>query len=545
MQPIDIRPDHLRLVLDILQQHVPMAEVWAFGSRAKWLARDTSDLDLCIRDAAPLSFEQMGLLREAFEESNLPYKVDVVDWATISASFRKVVERDKVVVQEAKMGRVMAGEWRRMTLNQLGRIVTGKTPPSSLSNAFGGAIPFVTPSDMDGSRTIKHTARTLTESGAAAVRGAHVPANAVMVSCIGSDMGKAAIAGIDCVTNQQINSIIIETDDSPLYVYYDLSTRKAEIRGAASGSAQPILNKSAFGRFGIELPPPDEQRAIAHILGTLDDKIELNRRMNETLEAIARAIFKSWFVDFDPVRAKASGEPPESICRRLGLTPDLLALFPGRLVDSELGEIPEGWSTASLYEMATYINGAAYRAFEPNEVQRGLPIIKIAELKAGVAAQTKYSDVEMPEKYRINRGDILFSWSGNPDTSIDTFVWSNGPAWLNQHIFRVVPPSELERSFVLAVLKYLRPVFAEIARDKQTTGLGHVTVSDLKRLKCVKPPKSLLISWNEVIGPILERAFLSGLETQTLANHRDTLLPKLLSGELRTHNADSDSEAFA
>jgi type I restriction enzyme S subunit len=99
----------------------------------------------------------------------------------------------------------------------------------------------------------------------------------------------------------------------------------------------------AVENFTVTLPPLPEQRAIAHILGTLDDKIELNRHMNETLEAIARAIFKSWFVDFDPVRAKASGEPPESICQRLGLTPDLLALFPERLIDSELGEIPEGW----------------------------------------------------------------------------------------------------------------------------------------------------------------------------------------------------------
>jgi type I restriction enzyme S subunit len=139
----------------------------------------------------------------------------------------------------------------------------------------------------------------------------------------------------------------------------------------------------------------------------------------------------------------------------------------------------------------------------------------------------------MPEKYRINRGDILFSWSGNPDTSIDTYVWTNGPAWLNQHIFRVVPPSELERPYVLAMLKYLRPVFAEVARNKQTTGLGHVTVSDLKRLNCVKPPNSLLVRWHDLIVPILDRIFLSEVETQTLESHRDALLPKLLSGELR------------
>jgi type I restriction enzyme S subunit len=112
----------------------------------------------------------------------------------------------------------------------------------------------------------------------------------------------------------------------------------------AKGVKMPRGDKDALAKFHFQLPTLiAEQRAIAHILGTLDDKIELNRRMNETLEAIARAIFKSWFVDFDPVRAKASGEPPESICRRPGLSPDILALFPDRLVDSELGEIPEGW----------------------------------------------------------------------------------------------------------------------------------------------------------------------------------------------------------
>jgi len=197
----------------------------------------------------------------------------------------------------------MAGEWRETTLDQLGRIVTGKTPPTSRPDYYGGDIPLVTPTDFDGRPTIDTTGRYLTEEGADSVGGSRIPAGAVMVSCIGSDMGKAAVAGRDCVTNQQINSIEVATDDDPLFVYYNLSTRKEEIRIAAGGSAQPILNKTAFGKLDILLPPPDEQRAIAHILGTLDDKIELNRHMNETLEAMARALFKSWFVDFDPVRA--------------------------------------------------------------------------------------------------------------------------------------------------------------------------------------------------------------------------------------------------
>ncbi len=200
----------------------------------------------------------------------------------------------------------MAGEWRDATFDQLGRIVTGKTPLSGQPEYFRGDIPFVTPTDFDGRRTIDSTERYLTERGADSVAGSRIPARAVMVSCIGSDMGKAAIAGQDCVTNQQINSIIVAAEHDLLFVYYNLTTRKAEIRTAAGGSAQPILNKTAFGKLDILLPPPDEQRAIAHILGTLDDKVELNRRMNETLEAMARALFKSWFIDFDPVRRNAA-----------------------------------------------------------------------------------------------------------------------------------------------------------------------------------------------------------------------------------------------
>ena len=179
-----------------------------------------------------------------------------------------------------------------------------------------------------------------------------------MVSCIGSDMGKAAVASRDCVTNQQINSLLVDSEDSPLFVYYNLRTRREEIRGTASGSAQPILNKSAFSRLPIQLPPAPEQRAIAHILGTLDDKIELNRRMNATLEAMARTLFQSWFVDFNPVRAKIEG-------RDTGLPKDIADLFPDRLVDSELGAIPEGWRVSEIGVEVDAVGGATPSTKEP------------------------------------------------------------------------------------------------------------------------------------------------------------------------------------
>src|ERR1035438_64125 len=186
--------------------------------------------------------------------------------------------------------------WVRKTLADLGRIVTGKTPSTSIPEYFGGEIPFVTPSDMDDRKFIATTERNLTVLGAEAVKGSRIPAGAIMVSCIGSDMGKVAVATRDCVTNQQINSLVVSGDVSANYVFHDLSARKHELRSlAASGSAQPILNKGDFSRLGITLPPLLEQQSIARVLDALDDKIHLNRRTNRTLEAIAHALFAPHF----------------------------------------------------------------------------------------------------------------------------------------------------------------------------------------------------------------------------------------------------------
>jgi type I restriction enzyme S subunit len=442
----------------------------------------------------------------------------------------------------------MAGNWFKVTLDQ----IKAPTPNAIAMGPFGSRIktdnfvPFGVPvirgGNLNAARLHDDDFVFLTEEKADELRASNARPGDIVITHRGT-IGQVGIIPFDArypryvVSQSQMKFTVDVEKADPYFIFYFLRSSIGQHQLLANTSqvgvpaiAQPTSSVKAIE---ILLPPTlAEQRAISRTLSILDDKIELIRRTNETLDCIARAIFKSWFIDFEPVRAKNSGESVESICRRLGLTPELLALFPDRVVDSELGEIPEGWTTGSVYEMAAYINGAAYSAFAPNEIHRGLPIIKIAELKAGVTSQTKYSDVEMPEKFRINIGDILFSWSGNPDTSIDTFVWANGPAWLNQHIFRVVPPNEYERSFVLVMLKQLRPVFAEMARNKQTTGLGHVTVSDLKRLRYVRPPKLMLVKWHEVINSILDLIFRSEIEARTLASCRDELLPELLSGSL-------------
>ena len=313
--------------------------------------------------------------------------------------------------------------------------------------------------------------------------------------------------------------------NDPRYCYYLL--KSIDFNSMNAGSGVPTLNRNHLHPIRILRAPLEAQKFIAGALGDLDDRITLLRETNATLEAIAQALFKSWFVDFDPVCAKMEGRTPE------GMDEATSALFPDGFEMAEERKVPQGWHFAPVYELATYINGAAYKAFEPNTERRGLPIIKIAELKAGVTSQTAYSDVDMPSKYRIETGDILFSWSGNPDTSIDTFVWTQEEALLNQHIFRVLPHSSETRSFVLQTLRYLRPVFAELARNKQTTGLGHVTVADMKRLLVVRPSSPVLTQFDLVAGPIQQRIFNNARQAQALCTLRDTLLPRLISGKLR------------
>lgn len=297
-------------------------------------------------------------------------------------------------------------------------------------------------------------------------------------------------------------------------------------------SAQPNASASTMTQAPFRAPKRKvEQQAIAHILGTLDDKIELNRKMNQTLEAMTRAIFKSWFVDFDPVRAKAEG-------RDTDLPKHFADLFPDSFQDSELGELPKGWGIRALYDCADYINGSVFRMEDFSQEQVGLPVIKIGELKDGITAQTKFSEKVFDSKYHVKTGDILFSWSGSPDTSIDIFIWTGQDGWLNQHIFKLVFKLPEEKYFVYYLLRYLKPMFIEIARNKQTTGLGHVTTQDLKRLKSTFPSRSLLLAFNHVIEPVFQRIYCNALESIKLVSLRNILLPKLISGELPIKDAE-------
>jgi type I restriction enzyme S subunit len=189
------------------------------------------------------------------------------------------------------------------------------------------------------------------------------------------------------------------------------------------------------------------------------------------------------------------------------------------------------------------VNGAAYKNMHFTDAAGALPVVKIVELKNGITDKTQFTNTDLGNRYRISDGELLFSWSGNPDTSIDAFIWTSGYAWLNQHIFAVRSNGTRSACFLHTMLKLLKPELAEIARNKQTTGLGHVTQQDLIRLQICVPSGAVETAFEEVVGPI-HQAFRNNLfESHTLSATRDLLLPKLMSGEIPLRDAEKTIEA--
>lgn len=434
----------------------------------------------------------------------------------------------------------MAGEWDEVRLGDLSEVITKGTTPTSLGFRFADTgINYVKSESItfDGSIDRSKFAR-IDEETHIALKRSQLKEGDVLFSMAGVYIGKTAVVPKDILpanTNQAVGIVRLDqTRAHPRFIDYFLRNPSYNLylNNLVSQSAQPNLNLTEIRNLPIALPPLIEQEAIVAVLGALDDKIELNRRMNATLEAMARALFQSWFVDFDPVRAKLDGRKP------VGMDEATAALFPDSFQDSPLGHIPNGWYTISLYDAAQWVNGAAFKNEDFCAAGHGLPVIKIAELKGGISTQTKWSQREAGPDKIIDTGDLLYSWSGSPDTSLEAFLWSGGRGLLNQHIFKVISQTAEEKRFIYYLLQYLRPVLVETARNKQTTGLGHVTIADMKRLLVCMPRTEVLAAFGRNVTPIFDKAFTNILESSTLATLRDTLLPKLLSGELRLNDAE-------
>jgi len=289
--------------------------------------------------------------------------------------------------------------------------------------------------------------------------------------------------------------------DSTYLKYYLLRPQfKDYMLGLSSaGATRNALTKGMIEDFEIELPDLPTQQKIASILSSLDDKIELNRQTNATLEAMAQALFQEWFVAFN---------------------------FPGatgEMEDSELGLVPKGWRVEPLDKVADFLNGLALQKFPPENEDGFLPVIKIRELKNGVTSSSDKASPNIPEKYIIHDGDLLFSWSG----TLEVKFWNGGKGALNQHLFKVTS-EKYPAWFCYLWVQYHLNEFRNIAADKATT-MGHIQRKHLSEALCLIPEN--LEKIDASLKPIIDTIISNEQENQTLTQVRDGLLPRLMKGE--------------
>lgn len=295
---------------------------------------------------------------------------------------------------------------------------------------------------------------------------------------------------------------------------------------SAAGSVLKHFGPSHLREMSFPLPPLAEQRAIAAVLGALDDKIEQNRRTARALERLARAIFRAWFVDFEPVKAKAAGAASFP-----SMPQEVFDALPITFTDSEIGPVPEDWEVKSIATIATFLNGLALQKYPPRGDGHDLRVIKIAQLRKGSAEGADWANGDVPNQFIVNDRDLLFSWSG----TLEAELWFGGKGALNQHLFKVTS-AHFPQWYCLLWIRQHLPWFRAIAASKATT-MGHIQRGHLQEAKVVIPPAHVIGAANEVIGTLYELHSQVQSESRKLAQMRDLLLPNLLSGVVRVDPA--------
>ena len=399
-------------------------------------------------------------------------------------------------------------------------------------NFVPSGVPIIRGSNFTSGRFTSGEFVYLTESKADELRAANAYPDDIVFTHRGT-LGQVGIVPKEpfpryVVSQSQMRLTCKRDLAEPLFVYYFFRSPQGQyaLLMNTSQTGVPAISRPLTSLRQIDIPLPllPEQKAIADILGSLDDKIELNRRTNETLEAMARAIFKSWFVDFDPVHAKSKGHQPD------GMDAETARLFPSSFEESEIGLVPKGWRVQPLDAIANFLNGLACQKYPPTG-DDSLPVIKIADLRNGVSDTTDRASPAVGADYIVKNGDVLFSWSG----SLLVKIWTGGKGVLNQHLFKVTSDSFPRWFYYFWVREHLLE-FQSIAQDKATT-MGHIKRHHLTDAMVVVPDPEVLKKADAIIAPLVESCVQCDEESAMLSEARDALLPRLLSGEITVEKA--------
>ncbi|EPZ2458123.1 restriction endonuclease subunit S [Citrobacter youngae] len=446
----------------------------------------------------------------------------------------------------------MGSKWTKTKLKDLGKIVTGKTPSSKINEPFSSkGVLFVTPRDMKGQRWIVQTERYLSDEGLKAVKNSFIPKDSIAVSCIGSDMGKTNLIKSDSVTNQQINSIIVDkSKHDPLFIYYSLSLKQEYFKSIASGSATPILNKNDFGECEIYIPSKESQITISSFLDVLDSKVEINNKINQTLEQMSQTLFKSWFVDFDPVidNALDAGNPiPEALQSRAELRQkvrnnadfkplpaDIRALFPAEFEETELGCIPKGWNIDNVGRLSENIFSGGTPNTSTEEYWNGaLNWFSSGETRNAIIIETEKKITEAGVKNSSTRlsvsGDILIASAGQGHTRGQTSL-NTIDTYINQSVVCIRPMKSAYSSWLYFNLSSRYDEMRAISDSHSIR--GSLTTKLIASMKVISPTDDLISLFDKNCSTFIRKIENNLKLSCELKKLRDTLLPKLISGEL-------------
>ena len=374
-----------------------------------------------------------------------------------------------------------------VSLIQAMDLIGGGTPKTSVAEYWNGDIPWLSVVDFnDGKKYVVNTEKTISELGLNNSSTKLLTKGDIIISARGT-VGVLAVLGKEMAFNQSCYGIRPKAGIDKDYLYYLLKTSVEGLKQISHGGVFDTITRDTFKEIFFEKPPLPEQKAIAEVLSSLDDKIDLLHRQNKTLESLAETLFRQYFIE----------------------------------------NAQDDWEERPLDKIANYLNGLACQKFPPkNEIDK-LPVLKIKELKSGFGSDCDWSTTEVPNEYFVKCGDVIFSWSA----SLIVKIWDGGNAILNQHLFKVTS-NEFPKWFIYFWTKHHLDKFIAIAETKATT-MGHIKRSDLSSSMVKVPDEDSLILIDKEIEPLIAKLENNNLTISQLEKLRDTLLPKLMNGDVR------------
>lgn len=429
----------------------------------------------------------------------------------------------------------MGSEWKSLQLGDICELRAGSVFPPALQGKLTGTYPFVKVSDMNlpaNALYIQVANNWINDTEMVKLKAKPFPVGTTIFAKIGEALKANRLRFLiqpTILDNNMMGAIPTENEVDPRFFFYSLS--QFDFGEIADGTALPYLTVNGLSKLPVMLPPLSDQHSIAHILGTLDDKIELNRRMNETLEAMARVLFKSWFVDFDPVRAKAEG-------RDTGLPPEISDLFPEEFEDSELGEIPKGWEVQSFGNTVNIIGGGTPKTSVPEYWGGDIPWFSVVDAPSLTDIWVIDTEKKITQE-GLNNSSTKILETGTTIISargtVGRLALVGTPMAMNQSCYGLQSKVSSKGYFTFFSTEEL---IERLRQNSHGSVFDTITRETFSQIFVPSPGKNLIDAFEKRVSSFVERMKSSILEMRTLSSLRDTLLPKLISGEIRVGEAE-------